>query len=374
MLKLSQACVGIEEKEAVNRVIDALYLGMGAEVRLFEQELLAFIMEDSTISLRQIACVNTGTSALQLALQACGVGAGDEILIPSMTYAASFQAASATGATVIACDVDLTTGCIDTVDAETRITSKTKAIMPVHYAGGYGELADVYALAQKYNLRVIEDAAHSFGSTYQGKYVGATGDIICFSFDGLKNITCGEGGAVISGDKSVMKRIQDLRLLAIENDTEKRFSGQRSWDFDIKEQGWRYHMSNINAAIGRTQLKKLPHFSEMRKKFYRMYYDGIPTAIGTPIQIDRHNCVPYPFVLRVNATKRDQLAEHLNKHGIETGIHYKPNHLLSYYKGHDKGCPVAEQLWGEILSLPMHCNLGEDDIHFIIKTICNADL
>ncbi len=373
MLKLSQACVGAEEKEAVSRVFDALYLGMGNEVRLFEQELLAFIMQDNITSSRQIACVNTGTSALQLALQVCDIGKGDEILIPSMTYAASFQAASATGATAIACDVDLITGCIDIADAEPRITHRTKAIMHVHYAGGYGDLIGVYALAKKYGLRVIEDAAHSFGSTYNSKYIGAQGDIICFSFDGLKNITCGEGGAVISSDTDVIKRIQDLRLLAIENDTEKRFSGQRSWDFDIKEQGWRYHMSNINAAIGRAQLKKLPRFSDMRKKFYKMYGDGIPTTIGTPIQINRA-CVPYPFVLRVDATKRDRLADHLNASGIETGIHYKPNHLLSYYKGRGKGCPVAEQLWGEILSLPMHCNLSEDDIKFIIQTICNADL
>ncbi len=374
MLKLSQAYVGAEEKEAVSRVFDNLYLGMGAEVRLFEQELLTFITEDNTTSSRQIACVNTGTSALQLALQACDIGKGDEVLIPSMTYAASFQAASATGATAIACDVDLITGCIDIADAEPRINHRTKAIMHVHYAGGYGDLVGIYALAKKYGLRVIEDAAHSFGSTYNGRRIGARGDIICFSFDGLKNITCGEGGAVISSDTDVIKRVQDLRLLAIENDTEKRFSGQRSWDFDIKEQGWRYHMSNINAAIGRAQLKKLPLFSEIRKKFYRMYYDGIPTTIGTPIQIDRHNCVPYPFVLRVDAAKRDRLADHLNANGIETGIHYKPNHLLSYYKGRGKGCPVAEQLWGEILSLPMHCNLSEDDIQFVIQTICNADL
>src|SRR5690606_32413952 len=131
-----------------------------------------------------------GTSALQLAIQACGIGAGDEVIIPSLTYVASFQAASATGATPIACDIDPTTGCIDVVDAEKRITPKTKAIMPVHYAGGFGDLEGVYDIAHRYGLRVIEDAAHSFGGYYKDKPVGAHGDIICFSFDGIKNITC----------------------------------------------------------------------------------------------------------------------------------------------------------------------------------------
>jgi dTDP-4-amino-4,6-dideoxygalactose transaminase len=219
MIKLSQATIGHEEKEALARVIDNQYLGMGVETRAFEDELKQFIDKENPPAL---ATVNTGTSALHLAVQALGIGSGDEVLVPTITYVASFQAVSATGATPVAVDVDARTGCLSVEDARKRITARTKAIMTVHYASGFGDLAGVYALAAEHKLRVIEDAAHSFGGFYAGKRVGATGDVVCFSFDGIKNLTCGEGGAVVSRDAAVIERVADLRLLAIAKDTEQR--------------------------------------------------------------------------------------------------------------------------------------------------------
>src|SRR5450759_1400654 len=200
---------------------------------------------------RQVICVNTGTAALQLAVQACGIGRGDDVLVPTLTFVSCFQAVSATGATPVACEVLRDNGCLDPEDAARRITAHTKAIMPVHYASGAGKLYDVYALAKKHGLRVIEDAAHAFGGTRNGARVGATGDVVCFSFDGIKNITSGEGGAVVTSDAAVANRIKDARLLGVEKDTEKRYTGKRSWEFDVTAQGWRYHMSNVFAALGR---------------------------------------------------------------------------------------------------------------------------
>ena len=167
---------------------------MGEEVQAFERELTGFFG-------RQAVCVTNGTAALHLAVQGCGVGMGDEVLVPSLTYVACFQAISATGAVPVACDVDPQSFCLDWRDAEQRITAKTKAIMPVHYAGGVGDLDSIYALAQKAELRVIEDAAHAFGSSYQKRKVGSFGDIACFSFDGIKNITSGEGGCIVTDDQ-----------------------------------------------------------------------------------------------------------------------------------------------------------------------------
>ena len=362
MIKISQACLGVEEREAIDRVFADGYLGMGKEVMLFETELKAFIGNDV-----EVACVNTGTSALHLATQACGIGPGDEVIIPSLTYVASFQAVSATGATPIACDVDLSTGFMDVEDAARKITPRTKALMPVHYAGGFGDLAGVYELAKRHNLRVIEDAAHSFSGYYQGQRVGATGDIICFSFDSIKNITCGEGGAVVTKDKKINAKIKDLRLLGVEKDSDKRYSGQRSWDFDVTEQGWRYHMSNINAAIGRAQLKKIDRFAATRRQLLTEYDRLLDTKNIEQFQIDRNITDPHMFPVKVNPDKRDSLKAYLQEHSIETGFHYKPNHLLTKYS--QKNCPNAETLWGQMLTLPLHCNLKISDVEFITKTI-----
>ena len=160
LIRLSKSCIGDAEKYAVMRVLDKEFLGMGEQVRIFEEKLSDFFG-------REAVCVVNGTAALHLALQACEIGIGDEVLVPSITYVASFQAITATGAIPVACDVEETSLCLDWLDAEKRITSKTRAIMPVHYSGGVGELDKIYKLAEKYKLRVVEDAAHAFGTTYK---------------------------------------------------------------------------------------------------------------------------------------------------------------------------------------------------------------
>ena len=221
-IKLSKSCISKSEKDAVLKVLDNEYLGMGNEVQKFENTLTDFFG-------RPTVCVSTGTAALHLALQAVGVGIGDEVLVQSITYVSSFQAISATGATPVACDIDSESLCIDWKDAEKRLTRKTKAIMPVHYAGGVGRLNEIYEFANKHGLRVIEDAAHAFGTIYEGKEVGGFGDISCFSFDGIKNITSGEGGCIVTDNEIILQKIRNARLLGVENDTDKRFSGKRSW-------------------------------------------------------------------------------------------------------------------------------------------------
>jgi dTDP-4-amino-4,6-dideoxygalactose transaminase len=362
MIRLSQSCLGQEEIDAVTRVLRDGYLGMGQEVRLFEQELQNYISPEV-----DVVCVNTGTSALQLSVQACGIGAGDEVIIPSLTYVASFQAVSATGAKPVACDIDPTTGCIDVADAKERITPKTKAIMPVHYASGFGNLEGVYEIAHRYGLRVIEDAAHSFGGSYKDKPVGAHGDIICFSFDGIKNITCGEGGAVVSKDKELTAKIQDLRLLGVEKDTIKRYSGQRSWDFQVNQQGWRYHMSNMNAAIGREQLKKIDKFGEIRRSLSEIYQNELSSAPVEFLALNLSKTVPHIFPVLIPRNSRNELKETLFNRGIETGIHYKPNHLLKKFEG--TNCLKAEEFWERALTLPLHCNLKSEDVLIISKIV-----
>ena len=253
-IRLSKSVIGEEEKRSVLEVLDSGFLGMGKKVHEFESDLESFLG-------RPVACVINGTAALQLAVQSIGVTKGDEVLVPSLTYVASFQAISATGAIPVACDVNTETGNISIDDAKQKVGTRTKAIMPVHYGGNPKGFDQVLIFAKQHGLRVIEDAAHAFGSQLGGRKIGSFGDICCFSFDGIKNITSGEGGCVVTSDLDVLNRVRDARLLGVRQDTEKRFAGTRSWVFDVTEQGWRHHMSDLYAAIGIEQLKKLHHFN-----------------------------------------------------------------------------------------------------------------
>lgn len=365
MIRLSKSCLAELEKLAVMGVLDHEFLGMGAEVQRFEQMLTDFFG-------RPTVCVVNGTAALQLALQACEIGPGDEVLVQSLTYVASFQAISATGARPVACDIENATLTLDWRDAEKRITTKTKAIMPVHYSGGVGALNEIYAFARKHGLRVIEDAAHAFGSVYQGQRVGGFGDVSCFSFDGIKNITSGEGGCVVTDDPDVLRKIRDARLLGVENDTEKRYQGQRSWEFDVSTQGWRYHMSNIMAAIGMEQLKRFPEMASKRQRLANCYDLLLRNYHNIQIQTQDYSAiVPHIYVVRIkNMPNRKLLQQRLLDRGVQTGIHYQPNHVLSFYRDLNAlPFPITDSVFSELLSLPLHPDLIEDDVELVCTTL-----
>jgi len=363
-IRLSKCSVGQEERDAVLRVFDSEYFGMGKEVQHFEEELKKYLQTEM-----HVICVNTGTAALHLAIQCLDLKHGDEVLVPSITYVASYQAIAATGAKPVSCDVLEDSCFIDLKDAEKRITKNTKAIMPVHYASDSSKIKDVYAFAEKFHLRVVEDAAHSIGCSRDGKKVGSEGDVLCFSFDGIKNITSGEGGIVVTGDNKLAQRIKDARLLGVEKDTEKRFSGQRSWQFDVHHQGFRYHMSDIMAAIGRAQLKKLDKFSNRRKEIAALYNSAFANHKKIlPLKLNYKEIVSHIYVVRINELDRNQLQEALKEKGIGTGIHYFPNHLLSFFKT-SYNLPVAEKLGDVMLTLPIHPDLSNEDVSYIINNL-----
>jgi dTDP-4-amino-4,6-dideoxygalactose transaminase len=365
LIRLSKSSLSELEKKAVMGVLDREFLGMGAEVIAFEAALTEYFG-------RPAVCVVNGTAALHLALQSCGVGYEDEVLVPSLTYIASFQAISATGATPVACDIDPVDCLIDLHDAEKRLTSKTKAIMPVHYSGGVGELDDLYAFAQKHNLRVIEDAAHAFGTVYNNKRIGSFGDIACFSFDGIKNLTSGEGGCVVCDDAEVLQKVRDARLLGVENDTAKRSSGDRSWVFDVSAQGWRYHMSNMMAAIGIVQLERFNDFSLRRRRLAQLYDEKLSKFENLVIIArDYDVVVPHIYVVRIiNGFDRGEVRQLLLKDHIQTGIHYQPNHQVSLFK-RDLGnpLPVTEKVSKEILTLPLHFDLTDNDVYRVCESL-----
>lgn len=372
-MRLSMSVVGEAESAAVRRVIcEDGYLGMGAEVQRFEQELAAYLGVAPSL----VCTVNSGTAAVHLAVQAATTPGG-EVLVPSLTFVASFQAISGAGAVPVACDVRADTGTIDLDDAEARLTPKTQAIMAVHYASNPAFLEETRAFAKRHKLRLIEDAAHAFGCTYKGQRIGSTGDLVCFSFDGIKNITCGEGGLIVAFDEASAEICKDGRLLSVAKDTEKRFSGSRSWDFDVERQGWRYHMSNIMAAVGRVQLARFePEFAPARKALAAQYRARLAKASGIALFTpDPHaDIVPHIFPVRILNAQKPRVWAALEAAQIPVGLHYKPNHLLSFYAppAGARPFPITEELHSQLITLPLHPNLTKADIDLVCGTLLAA--
>jgi len=368
MIRLSMASVGQEELDEVAKVFfKTVNFGLGIHVKAFEDELKTYIGSDV-----EVVCVNTGTSALHIALEALKFPRGSEVLVPSITFVASYSAISAAGLVPVSCEVKFPSCHIDCDDLERRITPKTVAIMPVAYSGKDFDRTRVYELAKRHNLRVIEDDAHAFGSqNSENVLFGASGDIGCFSFDGIKNITCGEGGAVVLRDKDLAHRIRVIRSLGIEKDVELRYEGKRAWEYDVATQGFRYHMSNINAAIGSAQLRKFPHHKELKKQLADRYLEAIQNAeLGDKLEFTQtstaSSCLHiFPCIL-ARGTDRPKFQQALRDAGIETGFHYVPNHTHTMYKS-NYSLPVAEDLGKRLISLPFHPNISIADAALIIE-------
>ena len=258
------------------------------------------------------------------------------------------------------------------------INKKTVAIMPVHYAGSVNNLGKIYNIAKKFKLRIVEDAAHAFGSYYKKKLVGSFGDISCFSFDGIKNITCGEGGCIVSNDIKVINEAKDARLMGVVKDSEGRYIQKRSYEFDVKKIGWRYHMQNLNAVIGIEQLKKIKLIREKRQRICIQYDKLINNINGVnSFNRDYSSILPHIYVIKLaKQIDRDKVRAIMQKKGIETGIHYKPFQQLSISKQFIRGKKIdldtSSKIYDKILTLPLHCDLSSKNILYIIKSLKEA--
>lgn len=367
MIRVSKSSISNKEIESVKKVLKNQFLGMGPEVKRFEDLLRKFFKRD-------VCCFNSGTAALQIALQSCGIGRGDEVLVPCITYVATYQAISATGAKSILCDIDIKTLDISIEDAERKFTKKTRAIIPVHFSGHPCNLKKIYRFSKVKKIKVIEDSAHAFGSVYKKKKIGSQGFISCFSFDGIKNITSGEGGCLVTNEKKIIEKAKVYRSLGVINESELRYKKKRNWDYNVKSQGWRYHMSDINAAIGISQLKrfkKLARKRQMIAKRYDVYFKKYKKLVSV-FSRDYKKEVPHIYCLIINKTiNRNYLRNELLKNKIETGVHYKPGYYLDYYKSNKKNFPNCEKIQKKIITLPIHPGITNNHIKKITKTLVN---
>ena len=365
MIQVSKPSLGPDELAAVGAVFDTGWLGLGATTYAFEQALSA------KFGGREVVAVNTGSAALHLALASLRLEPGDEVIVPSVTFAASIQTILAAGGTPVFCesrDQDL---LVDVDDIERRLTPKTRAIMPVHYCGQACDMDRLLSLARRHGLTIVEDAAHAFGSTYQGRPVGGFGDLTCFSFDPIKNITCGEGGAVVTGSPAIADALRRMRLLGIDKDTWHRYRNTRSWQYEVTGPGFRYHMPNFCAAVGLAQLPKLDGFVARRRAIARAYdarFAALP-AVQT-LAVDYAEAAPHIYIVRVGAGVRDAFMAHLAGRGVGSGIHYIANHIQPYFTRYVREpLPRADRLWQEIVTLPLYADLTDDEVATVIAAV-----
>jgi len=364
MLPVSRPSIGQEELKEVEEVFSTGWLGLGSTVFEFENKLKEYL------GAKHVLAVNTGTTALHIALDACGINNGDEVIVPSLTFCASIQVITALGAHPVFCEVNSSNLNIDISDVVKKITNKTKAIMPVHYCGQACDMDELMTLGKIHNIYIIEDAAHAFGSSYKNKKIGSIGDATCFSFDPIKNLTCGEGGAVALSDDSIAELIRTKRILGIDKETWHRYRNERAWYYEVTTQGYRYHLSNINAAIGIAQLKKVDVFIQRKKEIVQKYNNAFMHIDGIKIlSWNLNESAPFTYIFRLLNNEREDFIEYLKDKGVGTGIHYIPNHLQPFFKPFYTPLPITEQLGEEILTLPLYYDMTDQDVELVIKSV-----
>lgn len=362
-----QPHVGVDTVKHLLDALDVGWLGMGATTQEFEERIAAYLGLDG----RFVVATNTGTSALHVALLMAGVGAGDEVITPSFSYVADHQAIRMTGAEVVMCDIRDDNLGIDCAKAAELVNERTRAIIPLHFAGLPCDMSGVRKLADEYGLRIIEDAMHAFGTSIDGQKIGSSGDVCCFSFDPVKIVTSIDGGCVIVNSEDERDRLQHYRLLGVDRDTTERYKNRRAWEYDVVSQGFRYHLTNIMASIGVSQIKRLDEFISGRRKVCKAYsaaFDEI-AEVKVP-QTSFDGVSPFIYSLRVPQEQREALIAHLQKRLIDTGIHFIPVHKHSFFANAPRGdMSMTEKVSKQVLTLPLHSNMRPEFVERVIEGV-----
>ena len=361
-----------DDIRAVTEVLRSDYLTTGPRIKEFEEKLLY------CSGAGYAAALSNGTAALHAACFAAGIGPGDEVITSPMTFAASANCILYMGATPVFADIDAETYNIDPEDVKRKITDGTKAIIPVHYTGQPCDMDEIMSIARKHGLIVIEDGAHALGSYYKERRIGSIGDMTTFSFHPVKHITTGEGGAVVTDSKEFYEKLLIFRTHGITRDKEKLERNEGPWYYEQHFLGFNYRMTDIQAALGISQLNKLSLFIERRKKIADIYNDAFFGFDGVivPKQLEKTDSSWHIYVLRLEPDKlicgRREIFEELLRRNIGVNVHYIPVYYHPYYQelGYKKGiCPNAESLYESIITLPIYPKLKDDEISYIISSV-----
>jgi dTDP-4-amino-4,6-dideoxygalactose transaminase len=347
----------------VLRVLDSGQYGHGEETEQFERDLAAYL------GVPDVVAVASGTTALQIALLAAGIGPGCEVVVPSFTFCASVQAITACGAVPRFAEIDPATLCTGPGEIAEALTPATRSVMPVLYGGRAIDLSAIAGDLAARGITVVEDAAHAFGSRLGGQLVGSTGALTCFSFDPIKNLTCGEGGALVPRGPGEAARARHIRGLGITETPEQR---QSSLSYTVTGPGLRAHLPALNAAIGRAQLAGFAGASARRTRLWLAYQDALAGVAGIDlVDLDITHTVPFNCVVRIRH-RRDEVFAAMRARGIGVGVHYPPNHLQPAFAAWHRPLPRTEQAARQVLSLPFHPAMDDTDARQVAALIAGA--
>jgi dTDP-4-amino-4,6-dideoxygalactose transaminase len=368
-------------EEEISEVVDTLrsgWLTTGPRVARFEQEFREYVQAPHAVA------VNSGTAALHLALAALNIGKGDEVITTPMTFCATVHAILHMGATPVLADIG-TDGNIDPEQIARSITPRTRAIIPVHLAGLPCEMNAIWALARKHGLRVVEDAAHAAGAIYESRPIGArplgnmsASDATAFSFYATKNLTTGEGGMLTVQGASLADAARMLSLHGASRDAWGRYTEHGGWHYEVLAQGFKYNLSDIQAAIGIHQLKKLDQFIERRSQYAALYQRALGDRDELELPPDKSHCrhAWHLYILRLNLERltidRDEFIRELRKRGIGTSVHFIPIPLHPFFSQLPSplgSCPRALSLYRRIVSLPLYPGMTEDEVHYVARSV-----
>jgi dTDP-4-amino-4,6-dideoxygalactose transaminase len=369
-------------QDEILEVIDTLQSGWittGSKTKRFEQDFIAFLGDTSLHAM----AVNSATAGLHLALEALGIGPGDQVIVPTHTFTATAEVIRYLGADVVLVDVDPHTLCIDVVAVEAAITPQTKAIMPVHFAGLAADMHALLQLAKHHCLHVVEDAAHALPTLCQGQLVGTlASDVTVFSFYANKTITTGEGGMVVTRDAQIAQRIRTMRLHGINRDAFERFTAQTpSWYYEVIAPGFKYNLTDIAASLGIHQLKRAHEFQQRRAQIAQQYLSELrhlPLYMpALPLSSSTHAW--HLFVVRLtmeSAVHRDTLIQSLYNQGIAASVHYIPLHQQPYwrdtYQLQAHKFPHSQQAFERCISLPIYPKLTTQDVTRVVAAMNQA--
>lgn len=361
-----------QDIEAVVQVLKSDYLTTGPAIAAFEKKVADYV------GAKYAVAFSNGTSALHGACFAAGIGAGAEVITTPMTFAASANCVLYQGGTVVFADIDSKTYNINPTEIEMKITEKTKAIIPVDFTGQPVELKKIIEIAKQHNLIVIEDAAHALGATYKNKRIGSISDMTMFSFHPVKHITSGEGGMIVTNRREYYEKLLQFRSHGITRDADKLNENHGPWYYEMQFLGYNYRMTDIQAALGSSQMNKLDMFVGKRREIVEKYNEAFKdmSQITIPFQSSVGESSWHLYIIRLHLDKlnvgRKEIFVALQKQNIGVNVHYIPVHLLPYYQqlGYKKGSlPNAERLYEEFITLPLFPAMTEQDVSDVITTV-----
>ncbi len=371
-LSFSPPAISEQEIEAVVDTLRSSWITTGPKTRQFEQDFAAYVGADGALAL------NSCTAGMHVALATLDIGPGDEVITTPMTFCSSVNVIEHVGATPVLADVEADTLTIDPQEVAKKITPQTKAILVVHYAGHPVDMNPILALAKAHTLAVIEDAAHAIPASYEGKMVGTLGDFAAFSFYATKNLTTAEGG-MLTGKPEQLDKARMLSLHGMNRDAWKRYTAEGNWYYEVVAPGFKYNMTDIQAAIGQVQLERLEAMQARRREVVTQYNAAFSqiAALQTPIERDNVRSAWHLYVLRLNPDQltinRGQFIEELKARNIGTSVHFIPIHLHPFYKDKydlkPEDFPVAYAEYQRVVSLPLHPGLTAEDVADVIAAV-----